>query len=348
MPLLHQDRAIGALLVRRRRPGAFAPEIVNLLQPFAAQSSLAIYNARLFQEIEQKSHQLEVASQHKSQFLANMSHELRTPLNAILGYTELMQDGLYGELPTKTKDVLDRVQKNGKHLLGLINDVLDLSKIEAGQLVLSIDEYSMKDVVQTVVSATESLAAAKKLPLKVDDLRRHAARPGRRAAHRPGPAQPRRQRHQVHRCRRGAHCRQGQPMVCSRSPSPTPGPASRTPSKSRIFHEFHQVDSSNTKKKGGTGLGLAIAKRIVELHGGRIWVKSELGKGSTFRFELPVRAEQRTRCHMSKRILDRRGSGGQPHHPARPADQRRLRADRGRRTARRASSSRRRSSRTSS
>ena len=168
VPLLHQDRAIGALLVRRRRPGAFSPEIVNLLQQFATQSSLAIYNARLFREIEQKSHQLEVASQHKSQFLANMSHELRTPLNAILGYTELMHDGLYGELPTKTRDVLERVQKNGKHLLGLINDVLDLSKIEAGQLVLSLDEYSMKDVVQTVVSATESLAAAKKLPLKVD------------------------------------------------------------------------------------------------------------------------------------------------------------------------------------
>src|SRR5262249_4942611 len=114
-----------------------------------------------------------IDSQHKSQFLANMSHELRTPLNAILGYTELMHDGLYGELSAKTREVLERVQKNGKHLLGLINDVLDLSKIEAGQLVLSLDEYSMKDIVHTVVVAPESLAAAKRLPLKVevsDDL----------------------------------------------------------------------------------------------------------------------------------------------------------------------------------
>ena len=168
VPLLREDQIVGALLVRRRRPGAFGQSIIDLMQSFASQSALAIQNARLFHEIEDKSRQLELASQHKSQFLANMSHELRTPLNAILGYTELMQDGLYGELPTKTKEVLDRVQKNGKHLLGLINDVLDLAKIEAGQLVLSIEEYSMQDVVQTVVSATESLAAAKKLPLKVE------------------------------------------------------------------------------------------------------------------------------------------------------------------------------------
>src|SRR5262249_51958351 len=138
------------------------------MQSFASQSALAIQNARLFQEIEDKSRQLELASEHKSQFLANMSHELRTPLNAILGYTELMQDGLYGKLPPKTEDVLDRVAKNGKHLLGLINDVLDLSKIEAGQLVLGIESYSMRDVVQTVISATESLAAAKSLPLRVE------------------------------------------------------------------------------------------------------------------------------------------------------------------------------------
>jgi signal transduction histidine kinase len=293
VPLLHQDRAIGALLVRRRRAGAFAPETVNLLQAFASQSSLAIYNARLFREIEQKSHQLEVASQHKSQFLANMSHELRTPLNAILGYTELMHDGLYGELPAKTRDVLERVQKNGKHLLGLINDVLDLAKIEAGQLVLSIEEYSMKDVVQTVVSATESLAAAKKLPLKVDMSNDMPLGRGdeRRIA-------------QVFLNLVGNAIKftdEGEVRIAAKATDgifsiaiADTGPGIPDAEQARIFHEFHQVDSSNTKKKGGTGLGLAITKRIVELHGGRIWVESQMGKGSTFRFELPVRSQQRT------------------------------------------------------
>ena len=123
---------------------------------------------RLFDEIQDKSRQLAEASKHKSQFLANMSHELRTPLNAILGYTELIQDNIYGETPDKMRDVLTRVQNNGKHLLGLINDVLDLSKIEAGQLTLSLVDYSLKDVVHNVYGAVESLANAKKLALKVE------------------------------------------------------------------------------------------------------------------------------------------------------------------------------------
>jgi signal transduction histidine kinase len=292
VPLLHQGRAIGALLVRRRRAGAFAPEIVNLLQAFASQSSLAIYNARLFREIEQKSEQLAVASQHKSQFLANMSHELRTPLNAILGYTELMQDGLYGDLSAKTKEVLDRVQKNGKHLLGLINDVLDLSKIEAGQLVLGLAEYSMKEIVQTVVSATESLASTKSLPLKVsvsDQMplgRGDERRIAQVLLNLVGNAIKFTDDGEV---RIAASEADG---MFSVAVSDT-GPGIPAAEQARIFHEFHQVDSSNTKKKGGTGLGLAIAKRIVELHGGKIWVKSEPGQGSTFQFDLPVRAEQR-------------------------------------------------------
>ena len=292
VPLLHQERAIGALLVRRRRPGAFSPEIVNLLQQFASQSSLAIYNASLFREIEQKSQQLAVASQHKSQFLANMSHELRTPLNAILGYTELMQDGLYGELPGKTKDVLERVQKNGRHLLGLINDVLDLSKIEAGQLVLSLEDYSMKDVVQTVVSATELLAAAKRLPLKVDlsgDMpvgRGDERRITQVLLNLVGNAIKFTDEGEV---RIAAEATNGMFSVAIADTGPGIPEAEQT----RIFNEFHQVDSSNTKKKGGTGLGLAISKRIVELHGGRVWVELQVGRGSTFRLELPLRPKQR-------------------------------------------------------
>jgi signal transduction histidine kinase len=291
VPLLREERIIGALMVRRRQPGTFDQAIIELMQSFASQSALAIQNARLFQEIDEKSRQLEVASQHKSQFLANMSHELRTPLNAVLGYTELMQDGLYGELPPKVKEVLERVQTNSKHLLGLINDVLDLSKIEAGQLVLSNEDYSMKNVVDTVVSATESLAEAKKLPLKVDisddmpvghgDERRIA----QVLLNLVGNAIKFTDAGEV---RIAAKAINGRFSVAVSDTGPGI-PASET---GRVFHEFHQVDSSNTKTKAGTGLGLAIAKRIVELHSGRIWVESELGKGSTFYFELPVRIAQ--------------------------------------------------------
>ena len=144
VPLLRENRLIGGLVVRRRAPGQFQKETVDLLQTFATQSALAIQNARLFREIEAKGRELEIASKHKSDFLANMSHELRTPLNAILGYTELILDKIYGDVPENIQEVLERVEKNGRHLLGLINDVLDLSKIEAGQLVLSLDDYSMK------------------------------------------------------------------------------------------------------------------------------------------------------------------------------------------------------------
>src|SRR5262249_40409526 len=139
-----------------------------LITTFAAQSALAIQNARLFHEIEDKSRQLEDASQHKSQFLANMSHELRTPLNAILGYTELMADGAYGEPSEKMLGILRRLEANGRHLLGLINDVLDLSKIEAGQLVLQLSDYCIQDIAQTVRSTLEPLASDKKLAFKVE------------------------------------------------------------------------------------------------------------------------------------------------------------------------------------
>jgi signal transduction histidine kinase/CHASE3 domain sensor protein len=295
VPLVHQDELIGALVVRRKRVGAFAEDTVGLLQSFAAQSAVAIQNARLFREIEQKGRELEAASRHKSEFLANMSHELRTPLNAVLGYAELIQDGIYGDVPDKMHSVLERIQQNGRHLLGLINDVLDLSKIEAGQLTLSPVDYSMRELVLDVVSATEALVAEKKLALEVDapaDLP-HGRGDERRLTQvllnlvsnaikftEAGSVS----------IRASAADGSFQVAVTDTGVGIAPG------DRKRIFEEFQQVDSSSTRKKGGTGLGLAIARRIVELHGGRIWVESTPGHGSTFAFTLPLRVGERERA----------------------------------------------------
>ncbi len=291
VPLVGAERAVGALVVRRKEPGEFPQGTLELLQTFAAQSVLAIENANLFHEIEEKSRQLALASQHKSQFLANMSHELRTPLNAILGYTELILDAIYGDIPDKARATLERVQANGKHLLGLINDVLDLSKIEAGQLNLTLSDYSVKDVVHNVFSAVESLASSKKLSLKVE------LAPELPQAH--GDERRLTQvllnlvGNAIKFTDRGevaikASSSDGALTLAVRDTGPGISPADQA----KIFEEFQQADSSTTKEKGGTGLGLAIAKRIVEMHGGRLWVDSELGQGSTFSFMVPVRVDK--------------------------------------------------------
>ena len=168
VPLLKDDTLIGAIGIFRQQVRTFEEKHIEVVQNFSEQAVIAIENARLLQELQDKGHQLEIASQHKSQFLANMSHELRTPLNAILGYTELILDSIYGEPTEKMRGVLERLQANGKHLLNLINDVLDLSKIEAGQLTLDLGDYSLKDVVHTVVTAVEPLATGKALALTAE------------------------------------------------------------------------------------------------------------------------------------------------------------------------------------
>ena len=290
VPLLRPDRIVGALVVRRKEPGLFAPSTIELLQTFAAQSVLAIQNARLFSEIEEKSRQIEIASKHKSQFLANMSHELRTPMNAVLGFTEMLADGLYGQLPDKALKALERVQNNGRHLLGLINDVLDLSKIEAGQLTLALEDFSVGQVVQSVLSSTESLAknkglnltssVAEGLPIGHGDERRLT---------------------QVLLNLVGNSIKftdQGSVRIRARKVDGffeisvhDTGPGIAPDDQRRIFEEFQQVDSSSTRKKGGTGLGLAISKRIVEMHGGTLNVESVVGEGSTFRIMIPIRTQ---------------------------------------------------------
>jgi len=291
VPLLREDQLLGALVLRRRVPGAFPQETIDLLQTFAAQSVLAIENARLFREIEEKGRQLELASKHKSQFLANMSHELRTPMNAVLGYTDLILDNIFGDVPETIRDTLERVKANGHHLLGLINDVLDLSKIEAGQLTLSLGNYSMGEVVQAVVSAVESLASEKKLALKAivpADLP-------------PGRGDERRLTQVLLNLTGNAikFTDEGEVSIQARASDGAfvvsvsdSGPGISEADQQKIFEEFQQADSSSTRKKGGTGLGLSISRRIVELHGGRLWVESTPGRGSTFSFTLPVRVER--------------------------------------------------------
>jgi signal transduction histidine kinase len=295
VPMLKGSHPIGAIAVGRSEAGQYREQEVELLRTFADQAVIAIENARLLEEVQSRTRELaktiedlEIASQHKSQFIANMSHELRTPLAAILGYAELMQEGFYEPLGQKSLDALTRIRSNGKHLLGLINTVLDIAKIESGQFTLNMAEYAIESVVETVLSATESLAQFKKLTLKTDVAKSLPV----------GLGDEQRLTQVLLNLVGNAikFTDTGEVCVIARvvnghfavSVSDT-GPGISEERQARIFEQFHQVDSSNTKAKGGTGLGLAIAKQIVEMHGGRIWVESTLG-GSTFQMELPTRA----------------------------------------------------------
>jgi signal transduction histidine kinase len=288
VPMVRDGRIIGTVVLVRKTPGAFDDEQVRLLTTFANQTTIAIEHARLYRDLGEKGRLLEEASRHKSQFLANMSHELRTPLNAILGYTELILDRIYGEVSPKIREVLERLEKSGRHLLGLINDVLDLSKIEAGQLTLTLADYSMAEVVQTVCTALESLAAEKRLALKVTvppDLPRGHGDERRLAQVLLNLAGNAIKFTEAGEVRVAVETANGAFRVSVADTGPGIAPADQE----RIFEECQQADSSSTRTKGGTGLGLAIAKRIIELHGGRIGVDSSPGKGSTFWFTVPVR-----------------------------------------------------------
>ena len=291
VPLLHENKLIGGLAIWRKTAGIFASETVNLVQTLANQSVLAIQNAKLFQEIEEKSYELELVSQHKSQFLANMSHELRTPLNAILGYTELIADEIYGPVPEKIHEVLERIEHNGRHLLGLINAVLDLSKIEAGQLTLTLDDYSPRELIYEAVTTVESLAAEKgllitaELPEQLPTGRGDAARLKQVLLNLLGNAIKFTDQGEV----KVSMTLDGDGFTIAVSDT---GPGIPPEQQAHIFEEFQQVDNSITREKGGTGLGLAIARKIIALHGGEIGLESEPGRGSTFWFQVPVNVLQ--------------------------------------------------------
>jgi GAF domain-containing protein len=291
VPMLCEGHLIGCLAVTRNAPGDFPPETMELLRTFGTQSALAIQNARLFSEIEEKSHQLEVASQHKSEFLANMSHELRTPLNAIIGFSEVLTDRMFGELNDKQDEYLKDIYASGTHLLSLINDILDLSKIEAGRMELELTEFDLPTGLDNALTLVRERAGRRNITLQTSvDERLGEVRADERKIRQVMlnllsnaiKFTPEGGRIEV-----AAVPKDGSVEV---SVSDT-GVGIAPEDQEAVFEEFRQAGTAE-KKAEGTGLGLTLCRKFIELHGGRIWVKSQVGVGSTFTFTIPVRRDE--------------------------------------------------------
>jgi signal transduction histidine kinase/CheY-like chemotaxis protein len=294
VPLLREERVLGGLVVNRRTPGAFPPEVVALLQTFADQSALAIQNARLFSEIEEKSRQLEGASRHKSEFLAAMSHELRTPLNAVIGFSEVLLERMFGDLNEKQAEYLGDILASGRHLLSLINDILDLSKVEAGRMELELATFSLVEALENGLTMVRERAAHHgiALALEVDPQIGPVAADERKVKQvvfnllsNAVKFTPDSGRVDV-----TARLAAGEVRVAVRDSGIGIAPEDQE----RIFEEFYQAGrggaggDAGSRPREGTGLGLALARRFVELQGGRLRVESQPGAGSTFTFTLPM------------------------------------------------------------
>jgi signal transduction histidine kinase len=288
VPLIREDHLIGALTMNRKTPGEFPGETIELLQTFATQSALAIQNARLFREIEQKSRELEAASRHKSEFLANMSHELRTPLNAVIGFSEVLSERMFGDLNEKQDEYLKDIHASGQHLLSLINDILDLSKIEAGRMELEVTDFDLPMAIDNALTLVRERAARRSIALNtaIDERLGQIQGDERKIrqvllnllsnAIKFTPEGGRIDVHAVPRDR-----------MVEVSVTDT-GVGIAPEDQEAVFEEFRQVGTAE-KKVEGTGLGLALSRKFIELHGGKIWVKSQVGAGSTFTFTVPVR-----------------------------------------------------------
>ncbi|MGE5103972.1 MAG: GAF domain-containing protein, partial [Betaproteobacteria bacterium] len=287
-PMLWETQALGAISVGRPPPGPFSEKEIALLRTFSDQAAIAIQNTRLFQEIEDKSHQLEIANKHKSEFLANMSHELRTPLNAIIGFSEVLLERLFGDLNDKQDDYLKDIHSSGKHLLTLINDILDLSKIEAGRMELEPSRFDVAPAIGNALTLIRERAQKHGIALaqNVDPALGAIVADERKFKQillnllsNAVKFTPDGGRIEVTAVRRDGHAE-----IAVRDTGIGIAPEDQA----AVFEEFRQVGHDYTKKQEGTGLGLALTRKFVELHGGRIGVESAPGKGTTFTFTIPL------------------------------------------------------------
>jgi signal transduction histidine kinase len=294
VPLLREDQIIGSLSITRKTPGEFSPEVVELLKTFATQSALAIQNARLFREIADKSRLLEAASRHKSEFLANMSHELRTPLNAILGFSEVLAERMFGEVNDKQAEYLQDILSSGRHLLSLINDILDLSKVEAGRLELELERFHLPATLDNALTLVRERASRHGITLTqtVDKRLGHMVADERKVKQVLLNLLSNAVKFTPDGGRIDLIATAAEDVVTVAVSDTGIGIAPED--QAAVFEEFRQVGRDDTRKQEGTGLGLTLSKKFVELHGGRIWVQSQIGRGSTFTFTLPVRPEGRS------------------------------------------------------
>ncbi len=287
VPMVREGRLIGSLIVNRNRPGEFLPQTVELLRTFATQSALAIQNARLYSQLQEKGHELEAASRHKSEFLANMSHELRTPLNAIIGFSDVLTERMFGELNEKQDEYVKDISASGTHLLSLINDILDLSKIEAGRMELEVTEFDLPQAIDNALILVRERAGRRGIALhqvieeQLGEIRGDERKVKQVLLNLLSNAlkfTPEGGRIDV---RAGIVDGTAEISVTDTGVGIAPE------DQEAVFEEFRQVGGAE-KKAEGTGLGLALSPKFVELHGGRISVKSQVGVGSTFTFTLPL------------------------------------------------------------
>jgi len=288
-PMIWENQGIGALFVGRDYVGPFSAKEIALLKTFADQAVIAIQNARLVGEIRDKSQQLEVANKHKSEFLANMSHELRTPLNAIIGFSEVLLERMFGELNEKQDDYLKDIHSSGRHLLTLINDILDLSKIEAGRMELEPSTFDLASALSNAMTLVRERAQRHGITLEqqVDPQLGEVTADERKFKQILVNLLSNAVKFTPDGGRIDVNARREEDNVVIAVHDTGIGIAAQD--QAAVFEEFRQVGRDYTNKQEGTGLGLTLTKKFVELHGGRIWLDSEPGKGSTFTFTIPVK-----------------------------------------------------------